>query len=100
MLRFWDGSGIGQTMCKQCQSAPCCKQITTPPADCSVMCWMLFLNPTSSVKALKKPEIVGEFGSCQGNIGELTSNLEKRNIRKNLVRETLLFTSSFWPHLF
>jgi len=65
MLRFWDGSGIGQTMCKQCQSAPCCKQITTPPADCSVMCWMLFLNPTSSVKALENQKLLRNLAAAR-----------------------------------
>jgi len=49
-MGFWDSSGISWTMCKQ--SAPLCRQVTTPAphnlqAGCSSWC------PANSVKALK-----------------------------------------------
>jgi len=45
-------SGISWTICKQ--SAPCCRQITTPIPHHSVFIGrMLFLSTTNSVQALK-----------------------------------------------
>ena len=54
MMGFWDGSGISGTIRKQ--SAPCCRQITTPTPNYSIFTGrILFLtpNPCTSDKALK-----------------------------------------------
>jgi len=51
MMRFWDGSGISWTICKQ--SAPRCRQITTPTPHHSVFFAdrMLFLTPNQQCQS-------------------------------------------------
>ena len=49
---FWDGSGISWTICKQ--SAPYCRQTTTPAPHHSIFTGrMLFWRPANSVNVLK-----------------------------------------------
>jgi len=51
-MGFWDGSGIGQTICKHTQTV--CWQITTPTPHQSIFTdWSCSWRSTNSVKALK-----------------------------------------------
>jgi len=52
MMGFWDGSGISWTICKQ--SAPCCRQITTPAPRHSIFTdRMLFLMPNQQCESIE-----------------------------------------------
>jgi len=52
-MGFWDGSGISWTTCKQ--SAPCCRQMTTPTPRHSVFTGrMLFLMPNQQCQSTFK----------------------------------------------
>ena len=52
MMRFWDGSGISWTICKQ--SAPHSRQITTPTSHQSIFTGrMLFLMPIQQCQSIE-----------------------------------------------